>query len=144
LRVAEIIPENQPSVEGEEKSFVVLGTRGNTYKHRIPLVADWAQRHNIPKVVLLHCLEYNYQPELEQRVRRDAEQIFKKMNEDLVAKGKQPLEFAVLSSAGFLQENIDYLAKHEKHLVAIFVGRKMLDYRLDEVKKLEVPIQFMA
>ncbi|MEK7614816.1 MAG: cation:proton antiporter [Patescibacteria group bacterium] len=144
LGVAEVIPEDQPELEKDHFSFVVLGTRGNTYKERIPLVAQWASNHQIPKVLLLLCLEYKYQPELEQRVQSEAERIFKKLNEDFIAQGKKPLLFSISSSAGFLQENIDYLAKHEKNLVAIFVGRKMLDYRLDEVKKLEVPIQFMS
>jgi len=144
LQVASIIPEDQPDLVAEEEPFVALGTRGNTYKTRIPLVAEWAERHHISKVVLLLCLEYKYQPELEQRAQREAELVFNAVNEKLIAQGKKPLQFSFYSSAGFLQENIDYFAKNQKNLVAIFVGRKMLDYRLEEVKKLEVPIQFLA
>ncbi len=143
LGVATVIEEDQPQVNGDGEAFVVLGTRGETYKRRLPLVVQWAKDRDINKIVVLLCLEYKHQPELEQRITQEAQGIFTQLNESLLASGHKAIKFSLTSSVGFLQENIDYIAKHEPHLVAIFVGRKMLDFRLDEVKKLSVPIQFM-
>ncbi len=144
LGVAEVIAEDQPQLNGNEgEAFVVLGTRGETYKRRLPMVAQWASEREIRKVIVMLCLEYKHQPELEHRIQEEATKVFVDVNETLQGQGKKPLAFSLVSSAGFLQENISFLGQHEPHLVAIFVGRKMLDFRLDEVKKLSVPIQFM-
>lgn len=144
LGVAEVIAEDQPSLNGDGgEAFVVLGTRGETYKRRLPIVAQWASERDIRKVVVMLCLEYKHQPELEHRIEEEANAIFEEVNQSLLAQGKKAITFSLVSSAGFLQENIAYLGQHEPNLVAIFVGRKMLDFRLDEVKKLSVPIQFM-
>lgn len=143
FKVADIITDDSLSVSADGLSFVVLGTRGTTYKKRLPVVADWAMLHHIPKVVVLLCLEYKYNPELEHQVREEAEVLFETLNKQFEEKGMRPLKFSLISSVGFLQENIDYLAKNEKRLLAIFVGRKMLDYRLRDVKKMAVPIQFI-
>jgi hypothetical protein len=121
----------------------MLGTRGVSYKKRLPIVANWAMHHHIPKVVVLLCLEYKFDPELEHSVREDVEERFEELNRSFEEKGLKPLKFTLISSAGFLQENIEYLAKNEKRLLSIFVGRKMLDYRLRDVKKMAVPIQFL-
>lgn len=144
LGVADIIEEDQPHLSGDDgEAFVVLGTRGETYKRRLPIVAAWASERDIRKVVVMLCLEYKHQPELEHRITQEANSVFEQANQSLLARGKKTIAFSLVSSAGFLQENIAYFVQHEPNLVAIFVGRKMLDFRLDEVKKLSVPIQFM-
>lgn len=144
IGVAESIPEDTPAVNGTNESFIVLGTRGHTYRERLPFVSEWAVRHGIPKVVVLLCLEYHHQPELEQSIADEAQKQFDRINEQLEARGKRALNFTLISSAGLLQENIDYIAKEkEERAVAIFVGRKMLDYRLNEIKKLRVPLYFL-
>jgi len=142
LRVAEIIHDTEPESDND-KSYVALGTRGNSYENRLPIVAQFASDHGIPKVTLMLCLEYKYQPKLEQEIHENAFRLFEKINQDLLKAGRSAIEFRFYSSAGFLQENIDYIAKNDPHAVVIFVGRKMLDYRLKEVKKLAVPLRFM-
>lgn len=143
FKVADVIGDDPLSIKADGLSFVMLGTRGVTYKKRLPVVANWAMLHHIPKVVVLLCLEYKYNPELEQTVREDVEEFFEELNRSFEEKGLKPLKFTLISSVGFLQENIEYLSKNEKRLLAIFVGRKMLDYRLRDVKKMSVPIQFL-
>lgn len=143
LNVAELINEDALEVGEDDVSFVILGTRGTTYQKRLPIVAEWAIRHRIPKVVVLLCLEYKHNPELEFAIRKEAEALFAKLNQTYEENGMKPLKFSLVSSVGFLQENVDYLTKNEKKLLAIFVGRKMLDYRLSDIKKMSVPIQFL-
>ena len=67
----------------------------------------------------------------------------RELNEKLVYNGEKMREFKFFSSTGFLQENIEYLSKNDPHVVAIFIGRGMLDYRLDEIKKLCTPLCFL-
>lgn len=143
LGVADLVEESDLDVSGDGVSFIVLGTRGITYKARLPYVAQWAAYHNVPKVVVLLCLEYKYNPELEHSVRKDVEAQFEEINAAFLERGLRPLKFSLISSVGFLQENIEYLSKNEKRLLAIFVGKKMLDYCLADVKNMQVPIQFI-
>lgn len=141
--VAEAIPDAAPDVTNGDSSFVVLATRGRSFFGRLPSVAEWAAQHGIPKVLVLLCLEYQHQPELEQTIGKEAEAAFVRTNALLEEGGKRPLVFSFISSAGLLQENIEFVAKKEKSLVAIFVGKKMLDYRMEQIKKLPVPFFFL-
>lgn len=123
--------------------FVVLGSRGSSYIERLPKVVDWADSHRISRIVLLHCLEDKYTLELAEKIHDEANTEFNKINLKRAQIGKPELDFDYVSRTGFLQHNIDQLAKEHTEITAIFVGRKVLDYRLEEIKNLQVPFFFI-
>ncbi len=123
---------------------VVLGTRGHSFLKRLKFVTDWAVRHNLKGVVVLLCLEDKYSKELESEIKEQAEKEFQIINKQLKKSKKTPLAFTFISQKGFLQKNINKLAdERDSSTVAIFVGRKMLDFRLDQIKQLQVPLYFL-
>lgn len=130
-------------INGDDASFVVLGSRGESYIGRLPFVVDWADTHGIRKVVLLHCLEDKYSEEAAKEIGIQAEGEFAKINKERDLRGKLPIKFIYAPRSGFLQQNIDELAKENKKVATIFAGKKVLDYRLSEVKKLAVPLYFI-
>lgn len=142
LKVATIIGDEN-SIEIGNESSVVLSTRSMTWKHRISEVVDWAKRHNIRSVVVLLCLEYHYNKEREEEIKQAADKKFAQINERLRKRNETQIKFTFISRKGFLQKNIDALAQSHPNVAAVFVGRKMLDYRLSDVKNLHVPVYFM-
>lgn len=142
LGVATLIPEGQ-EITPTQDSAVVLGSRGSSWKNRLPYVMEWAARHGIPNVSLLLCLEYQHTPEKTHKIEQEALKMSQHINTKLERNGFNPVIFSVVSSQGLLQENIDHLSKTQSNIVAVFVGRKMLDYKLDEIKKLSVPLHFL-
>lgn len=144
LKVAETIEDDKKiNVNGGKDPFVVLGSRGYSFIDRLEKVVEWAEKHQINKVVLLHCLEDKYSDEREQKTTEIAQTEFKKINANRESLGLEKMDFRYISRKGFLQENIDQLAKAEENVSVIFVGRKVLDYRLDEIKELRVPLYFI-
>ncbi len=143
LGVAVPFRDSEAPAITDEASFVVLGSRGRSYIDRLDFVVGWANRHSIKHIVLLHCLEQKYTPELAAEIGREAEQEFDRINEARDEANKRAMKFVYVSRQGFLQKNIDDLARKSSNLVAIFVGRKVLDYRLHEIKKLPAPIYFI-
>ncbi len=126
-----------------EGPTVVLTTRGYSWVERLPKVVAWAKNHGVERILLLLCLENKYDLTVAHGIELSAQEKFAALNHDLCAAGHKPLNLAFLSRKGFLEQNIRELAKHEKHIVAIFVGRKMLDFRLAEIKMLPVPMYFI-
>lgn len=123
---------------------VVLGTRGHSFLKRLQFVTDWAVAHQLKGLVVLLCLEDKYSKELEEETEAQAKEAFEAINKKLKKGKKQPLQFTFISRKGFLQNNIDKLAdERDSSTVAIFVGRKMLDFRLDQIKNLHVPLYFL-
>ncbi len=137
LKVATPIEDSAP-IDLSETSVpsVVLGTRGHSFLKRLEFVSGWALKHKLKGVVVLLCLEDKYSVELEQEIREQAEKAFKKLS--------KKLQFTFISQKGFLQKNISKLAEErDSSTVAIFVGRKMLDFRMEEIKHLHVPLYFL-
>lgn len=126
----------------QKEPVVVLGSRGQSFKERLPFVVDWALKHNVSKVILLHCLEDKYTPELAEEIGKDANTIFALFNEDQRLKGAKELNFCYISRTGFLHENIQDVAQNE-NVALIFVGKRALDYRLREYRQLAVPFYFL-
>ncbi len=123
--------------------FVILGSRGHSFMDRLPFVTDWAARHNIFRVVVLHCMEDKYSPEAERDIEEQAQILFRQINDKRTMKEETSMDFEYIARTGFLQDNINDVAQHDEHVTAIFVGRKVLDFRLEEVKKLCVPLYFI-
>jgi hypothetical protein len=119
-----------------------LVSRGDSYVQRLPAVADWAGTHAVRNVVLLHCPEAKYSESVAKAIRKDAAREFATLNAEREKDGKTPLRCELILRPGLLQDNIEaLLASHE--IAALFVGSKMLDYRLADVKRLRVPFVFL-
>jgi hypothetical protein len=131
------------TIENGKTPFVVLGSRGYSFLDRLPYVTDWSSRHNIYRIVVLHCPEDKYTEEYVTTIEQQAKLAFEQINNRRVDSGQAIIDFEYVSRKGFLQDNIDLLAKDDDLVTAIFVGRKVLDYRLDEVKSLRVPLFFI-
>ena len=141
LMVAEeITDESELDIKSDGQSTVVIGARGSSFVERLPFVIQWAKQHNIGRISVLMCLEYKYTPDALKELEELARAEFKKSKEFL---GAENIIFSFISRKGFLQDNIQQLSDKDSSVVAIFVGKKMLDYRLDEIRELRVPLYFI-
>lgn len=143
LKVGKLIGDDTGlEINGEDPSTVLV-SRGESYKARLDAVVQWADVHKIRQVILLHCLEDKYTPELAKETGIHAEGEFARINRERDLRNMMPIKFRYISRKGFLQNNIDDLAQSNHTVTTIFAGKKMLDYRLSEVKQLSVPIYFI-
>ncbi len=142
LKVAEEIEDTVKTDIGPSP-IVVLGTRGRSFVSRLPMVTEWSKRHGIERLMVMLCLEDNYSAELAETINQEAQIEFAKINRDLKDRGEGEIDFVFTARTGFLQQNINELALSDTNITAIFVGRKMLDFRLNEIKQLHVPLYFM-
>ena len=144
LGVAKPIGDNVALRLGSDgEPFVVLGSRGHSFARRLPFVTEWATKHHIYHIVLLLCLESRYTQALSNDMKKQAEVEIQKINKSREEANMQPIYFEFVSRKGFLQENIDDISKQKQHVSAIFVGRKVLDYKLEEIKRITVPLVFI-
>ncbi|KKR21497.1 MAG: Sodium/proton antiporter, CPA1 family [Parcubacteria group bacterium GW2011_GWE2_39_37] len=141
LNVADIL-EDKKKIKLSTTPVVILASRGHTFIRRLPRVIEWARKQNISRIKLLLCLEDKYTEELEKEIKETAEKEFIKYDEEAKKLGLEPIDFVIVSRKGLLQTNINELAENDG-VTAIFVGTKMLDYRLSEIKKLGVPLYFL-
>lgn len=141
LQVADVVGDEK-RIKISASPVVVLASRGHTFIKRLPRVIEWSRKHGVGRIQLLLCLEDKYSEVLEKEIKETAKKEFSKHTKRDSELGLEPLEFAIISRKGFLQTNIDELAQYDA-VTAIFVGTKMLDYRLGEIKKLGVPLYFM-
>lgn len=142
LQVAEEM-QDRTKAPLNKKSTVVLVTRGESFLDRMPYVVKWASKHSISDIAVMLCLEDNYSAAREKEIKGKAQEAFAQEADGLKKKSLSRIDFAFISRKGSLHENIDNLAKTDNKVVAIFVGKKMLDYRLSEIKQLAVPFYFM-
>lgn len=143
LGVARPIEDSEDLNIESSGSAVVLATRGYTWTTRLPKVVEWATQHGVEQVLLLLCLEYKYDEDVAHGIELSAHEKFEAINQSLKAQGQPTLQFTFVSRTGFLEQNIRDLSRKQADVIAIFVGRKMLDFRLKEIKKMKVPIYFM-
>lgn len=144
LGVAEPISPNDVAVITKTGDpFVVLGTRGYSFGRRLPQVVDWATKHGIARVVILLCLENRYSSSLVAKLKKEAAKLAKEIDADMQSKHQPAVTIELVANKGFLQENIDHLAETEKDLAVIFIGKRVLDFRLTEIKQLPVPFYFL-
>ena len=142
LKVAEVITDKE-KIKFSPIPKTVLVTRGKSFIERLPNVVSWSKKRSIKKVVILLCLEGKYTEELENEIRQQALAAFEKHNRELNASGQSEIEFSFISRLGMLEDNIEAIATEENLISMIFVGKKMLDYRLNEIKNLSVPLCFV-
>lgn len=120
----------------------VLCSRGYSFPERMQTVVEWALQHSVDNIALLHCPEERYTDEFVNDVQHRAETLFASINATLREEGKSLINFEFLCGPGLLQENIEKMIA-SGDVSIIFVGSKMLDYRLEDVKRLQVPFYFM-
>ncbi len=120
----------------------VLCSRGYTFLQRLDFVIEWALKHHVQNVLLLHCPEDKYSEKFMEEVREVADVRFKSINNRLSGENIKELNFKFLGRPGTLEENIESLVE-QGNISIIFVGSKMLDYRLENVKQLKVPFIFI-
>lgn len=121
----------------------VLCSRGDSWMNRMPSVIDWADTHSVENIVLLHCPEHRWNEALSKDAEAKAAEILSRTNVEREAEGKKPVKFEFIGRPGLLQDNIESLLK-TNDVSIVFVGSKMLDYRLEDVKRLQVPFVFVA
>lgn len=144
LGVAEAIKEDQPlDIKKGGDPFVVLGSRGHSFLDRLSKVVEWATTHGIDRVVVLHCLEDKYNDEKAKEIGEQAKLAFKKIADKRAIAGLKPMDLEYISRKGFLQDNIKELSKEQAAVTAMFVGKRVLDFRLEQVKDLQVPLFFL-
>lgn len=143
LGIAERIPWKVGAhLKDQDESFIVLASRGGSFKRRLPQVTEWALKHDIHRIGLLLCLEDKYsQDHLEERMHL-AKQVFERLQEKEVKAGHK-ITFFPITTDGYLHDAIRSLPKQSSHVVAVFVGKKMLDFHLEEIQNLGTPLYFI-
>lgn len=143
LGIAERMPEKVGAeICNQEESFVILASRGGSYARRLPQVTEWALEHNIHRICLLLCLEDKYTKD---KLAEKVEKAHKKFEDIklIKAEGGQKIDFFVVSTEGYLHDAIRSIPKESCHAVAVFVGKKMLDFHLEEIQELGIPLYFV-
>jgi NhaP-type Na+/H+ or K+/H+ antiporter len=138
------VAENAPAFPQRisKGSIAVLCSRGHSFVKRLEDVIDWADRHGVKNVTLLHCPEDKYSESYIDGIKKEAEQLFAKIHANRSAENKSKITFEFLGRPGMLQENIEELVENDD-VAVLFVGSKMLDYRMQDVKSLRVPFVFL-
>lgn len=122
--------------------IAVLCSRGRSFVDRMESVVNWADMHGVSNITLLHCPEDKYSEHYLRQIRKEAEDCFEVISKNRGADTKPAIHFEFLGRPGSLQDNIEQLV-HGDNVSIIFVGMKMLDYRLEDVKRLRVPFVFI-
>lgn len=122
--------------------LAVLCSRGRSFQERMDEVVDWCDQHAVSGITLLHCPEDKYSPAFMAEMKNLAEDLFQKVNKGREKSGEKKLRFEFLGHPGPLEDNIKKLVRDDE-VAIVFVGEKMLDYRLQDVKRLRVPFIFL-
>lgn len=142
LSIAEPI-EDKKKIRLSGEPVAVLVTRGKSFTKRLPVVCDWVNTHGIGRVAVLLCLEDKHYPALVEEIKTKAYKEFQRINAEQFAKELPDINFSFLSSKGFLEDNIEKISKENKNITVIFAGKSMLDYKLEKIKNLTVPMHFI-
>lgn len=126
----------------QEESFVIIASRGNTFDKRMPKVVDWALEHNIHRVCLLMCPEDKHSKDALADLTKKARAVFAEQKRLHIKEGHK-IEFFLITTDGFLHDAIKSVPKQTPHAVAVFVGKRMLDFYLEEVQQLGIPLHFI-
>lgn len=122
--------------------IAVLCSRGSSFLERMESVVEWADMHSVENITLLHCPEDKYSSRYLRQMQWEAEELFDAISRNRVVDDKEPIHFEFLGCPGTLQDNIEQLIANDDVSI-IFVGTRMLDYRIEDVKRLRVPFVFL-
>ncbi len=142
LGVATPITSEDFYVNGSKDSFVVLASRGHSFLKRIGRAVEWADAHNIHRLILLHCPEDAYSKAFEEEIGALFVNEMESLNAKRREQAKKIVQYKYLPRKGFLEKNIEIISR-QNNVTAIFVGKRMLDYRLEQVKKLSAALVFL-
>ncbi len=140
LRIAE--PVGAFPKQNVSGPLAVLCSRGRSFVKRLEPVTEWCDEHGVRSVLLLHCPESKFSPAIETEMTALAKDQFAVINKNREADKKEKIAFTFLCRPGLLQDNIEDMVDQE-NVSIIFVGSQMLDYRMDDVKRLRVPFVFL-
>lgn len=143
LGIATSIPDDV-GVNGEigTEPCVLLASRGGSFERRLPEVTEWAIKHDIHRVGILLCLEDKFSCNLlEEKIDR-VKQLGANLKEELATDAKK-IDYFHINTDGYLHDAIESLACQESPIVAMFVGKKMLDFHLEDIQKLPIPLYFI-
>lgn len=143
LNLAEDIPLGiSVDFSNESESFVVLASRGGSFARRLPDVSEWALRHDIHKVYVLLCLEDKFNVNCLSDKKVEAEQEFDKLRKIYIDQQKK-MDYGLLKVDGYLHDAIKSIAADSNACVSVFVGKRMLDFHIEEIQELGVPLYFL-
>lgn len=143
LKVATPI-EDEANIQLSNSPSIMIVTRGFGFMQRLREVSDYASKYDIRKVIVLLCLESKYSEDLEKEIERQAKDKFKEENLRLFNDGRDEIEYEFISRKGLLEDNIQFISDiKDTPVVTIFAGKKILDYHLNEIKQLSIPIKFV-
>lgn len=143
LTIAEKIPDHQGiQICDQTEPFVILASRGGSYDRRLPNVTKWASDHHIHRICLLLCLEDRYSDNALQEQKQKSTKLFKELRQQEETSGKK-VDFFLITTEGFLHDAIKSIPSDTCHAVAVFVGKKMLDFRPQEIQELGIPLYFI-
>lgn len=128
--------------ENRKGPVVILCSRGYSFLGRLDQVLAWASRHHIVNITLLHSAEDKYSEKFVNEVKEVAAVRFRSINKKLEKKRKPQFNFKFMGCAGKLEKNIELLIA-EGNVSVVFVGSKMLDFKLEKIKSFQVPFVFM-
>lgn len=144
LKIAEPINEHTDvQIAAGSDPAAVLVTRGGSFMRRLPVVIDWATKHNIYHIAILFSPEEKYSKEYIDERHEQAHKMFHIINDERSENEDEELEFEFIVERGYLSNNIRRYAKTHSNISIIFAGKRMIDFRAEEIKNLEIPIFFI-
>lgn len=144
LMVADAIATDvKVQLGGGTEPTAVLVTRGNSFGRRLPQVVDWATQHNIFNIAILNSPEDDCSDAVIAEKKQQADTLFNEINDDRKSANEPKIDFEFITEPGYLQDNINrYIATHT-NISIIFAGKRMLDFRSNDIKNLSVPFLFI-
>ncbi len=139
------VAHNMPAYKKQDFTgpTAILCSRGRSFLERTDAVIEWLDLHGMTRMQVLHCPEGKFNDTELKRIRAEADTLFAAINKTRLKEHKNPIQFSFLEREGLLESNIESLVQNEQ-ISIIFVGTKMLDYRLEDVKNLRVPFVFLS
>lgn len=144
LKIAEPLDEHTDvQIAAGTDPAAVLVTRGGSFLRRLPVVVEWASRHNINHVAVLFSPEEKYIKEYIEEKQHQAHKIFHMINDERSENEQDEIEFEFIVERGYLDDNIRRYVKSHSNISIIFAGKRMIDFRSQEIKNLKVPFYFI-
>lgn len=140
LNLAQDLPAFPKQIQ--KGPVAVLCSRGYSFLERLEAVTDWCEHHSTENILLLHCPEEKFSKKFTNEIKQVADKKFANINAKLIEENKSPFNFKLLVLPGLLEDNIEALLV-ENQVSILFVGNKMLDFRLEELKRLQAPFVFL-
>jgi NhaP-type Na+/H+ or K+/H+ antiporter len=144
LNIAEPIQDHTDvQIAAGAEPAAVLVTRGGSFLRRLPIVIKWAVQHNIYHIAILFSPEEKYNQEYIEEKQHQAHKMFHIINDERSENEEDELEFEFIVERGYLSDNIRRYAKTHDNISIIFAGKRMIDFRAEDIKNLKIPLFFI-